>query len=114
MSTLMIRLLLALAVLVNALTSVQAADSFWGQDVTRGMVVDAEPSCHEVAILPSPESDGSGKSCCKDGLCHCLVMQMTGIDSVQALPVPAGPLPVTGSLAYRSPVSPLMLRPPIA
>lgn len=114
MNTPMIRILLVVALLMNGIMVAHASVSMLVPDAEAAVAMTGEPACHEtVAGSESPDNDGA-MPCCQAGHCHCLVMQMTGVESLRVLPVPAGPLALTDSLAYRSPVSPLMLRPPIA
>lgn len=110
----MIRILLVVALLMNGIMVAHASVSMLVPEAEAAVAMTGEPACHETsAVSESPDNDGA-MPCCQTGHCHCLVVQMTAVEASSVLPVPASPVPVAMATSYRSPVSPLMLRPPIA
>lgn len=109
------RILLVLALLMNGVMVAHASVPVLLTDTDTDVVVMAEePACHEAAADSESPEDKGAMPCCQAGHCHCLVMQMTGVESSPVLQVLASPVPVAATISYLSPVSPLMLRPPIA
>lgn len=115
MAILISRILLVLALLMNSIMVAHASVPAFSQaEETAAATQVEEPPCHEVAADSPSVDEDNPMPCCQTGHCHCLVMQMTGVGSSLALLVPAAPVPVAAMDAYVSPVSSLMLRPPIA
>lgn len=112
MNTLVPRILLILALLMNGVMVAHASVPVLVPDADAVFMTE-EPACHELAADSEPSEDKGTMPCCQTGHCHCLVMQMTGVESSPVLPVLASPVPVAATISYLSPVSPLMLRPPI-
>lgn len=113
MNTLATRILMILALLMNGIMVAHASVPVLVPDAD-AVVMTEEPACHELAADREPSEESGTMPCCQTGHCHCLVMQMTGVESSPVLPVLASPVPLAKSVSYLSPVSPLMLRPPIA
>lgn len=117
MKSLATRILLMLALMMNGIMVAHAGVpvSLSEEAGASAMVITPKaPACHDVTADSKSSQEGGGVTCCQSGQCHCLVLQMAAVASPLALAVLPSLVPVASAVAYRSPVSPLMLRPPIA
>lgn len=116
MNSVMIRFLLMLALLINGSMMLPSHARATVLPEAAGMVASAldELSCHEVVTQKKPAPDADGGPCCLPGQCPCVIMQVFNVGALRPVSLPAEPVPFAVIPDYRSPVVPLMLRPPIA